>query len=100
MTFREDPRFESALFAGSEMDTVLLETASDIADLAGTIANEDTGHYKRSLQAERVGPGRARALTTDIAGHLIEFGSEKNTAMAPLRRAADVIADGFREEPK
>ena len=98
--FVEDPKFAENLAKQATMKNLLLGKAKRIADLAGTLAAIDTGNYRRSLKAITVKPGRARALTDDIAGHLIEFGGAKNVAQAPLRRAADVICDGFQRTPK
>lgn len=96
MTFIEDPQFEAKLKAEQSMRQFLLAKAKRVAKLAGTLAAHDTGHYARSVktdwdQSKKV----ARVYTDDIAGHLIEFGGPKNTAQAPLRRAADVECDGF-----
>jgi len=46
---------------------------------------------KATREADRI---VATAYTDDTAGHLVEHGSAKNTAYAPLRRAAQRL--GFR----
>lgn len=97
--FVEDPDFEKAVKKQQTMRKTLLRAAEDICDLAGSLAAHDTGNYRRTLKATTTANG-ARAASHDIAGHLIEFGSTKNTAQAPLRRAADAVCDGFKTAPK
>ncbi len=98
--FVEDPQGIRAILEGAEMRVLLLDKAKDVVKLAGTLAAHDSGHYARTLKASSVEPGKARARSDDIAGHLIEFGGPKNMAQAPLRRAADVVCDGFQAAPK
>lgn len=98
--FVPDPGFEKAIVNQPLMRKALLAVAEDVVDVAGALAAEDTGHYRRTLDAVAVSPGRARALSGDIAGHLIEFGSAKNIAQAPLRRAADAVCDGWKPASK
>lgn len=43
------------------------------------------GDYDRSLRVTRV-PDGVRLESTDVAAHLIEFGSVNNAAQAPMRR--------------
>jgi protein gp37 len=98
--FVEDPTFAAELGAEPQMKKHLLRVAGDVTDLAGALAAEDSGHYRRSLKTDWVQAGQARAYTDDVAGHLIEFGGANNVAQAPLRRAADAICDGFQAAPK
>jgi hypothetical protein len=52
-----------------------------------------TGHYDRSLRVVNE-DGQVRLESTDIAAHLIEFGSVNNAPQAPMRRG--FRAAGFK----
>lgn len=75
------------------------ETADDVARLAKAIAPRDSGHYADSIEVVDNDDDGARVLTTDIAGHLIEWGSAKNPAYGPLRRACDGVGVDLDEDP-
>ena len=60
-----------------------------------------TGAYSRSIRttkAERTIDGaRVTVYSADPFAHLIEWGSAKNTAYAPLRRATSGLGMRFKE---
>ena len=68
--------------------------AGIIRDARGDV-HTDTGGYARSLRVfdDQRGVG---AETTDFAGHIIEWGSSRQSPQAPLRHAADA-AGRFEE---
>lgn len=59
--------------------------------VAQSLAPKDTGHYARSFYVDEQ---EGTLNNSDIAAHLIEFGSINNPTYAPLRRA--VRAAGYR----
>lgn len=77
--------------------------ARAVARNAGRIAPEGgtsrglAESYKTTPVEETARGVEATAYTTDIAGHLAEWGSVNNPAYAPLRRGAE--AAGFRTRP-
>ena len=85
------------------LDTILADaTKVERADVAAGIIRDarryvhtDTGGYARSLRVfdDQRGVG---AETTDFAGHIIEWGSSRQSPQAPLRHAADA-AGRFEE---
>lgn len=85
------------------LDTILADaTKAERAGLAVGIIRDasryvhtDTGAYARSLRVfdDQRGIG---AETTDFAGHIIEWGSSRQSPQAPLRHAADA-AGRFEE---
>lgn len=72
-----------------------LKVAEHMAIDARHNVNPDTGGYARSLRVfdDQRGVG---AETTDFAGHIIEWGSSRQSPQAPLRHAADA-AGRFEE---
>lgn len=56
----------------------------------------DSGHYADSFVIEDTPDGTAVG-NTDVAGHLIEFGSVNNPAHAPLRRGARAAGLDLRD---
>ena|GEM_PF-4593184 len=85
------------------LDTILADaTKVERAGVAAGIIRDarddvhtDTGGYARSLRVfdDQRGVG---AETTDFAGHIIEWGSSRQSPQAPLRHAADA-AGRFEE---
>lgn len=65
------------------------EVALDVIDGAKRSVHALTGHYARSLRVfdDRRGIG---AETTDVAGHIIEWGSSRQAPQAPLRTGASM----------
>lgn len=49
-----------------------------------SVSRDQTGHYDRSLRVVN-DDGQVRLESTDIAAHLIEFGSVNNEPQAPMR---------------
>ena len=75
-------------------ELVSLEHGKTLPDARGDV-HTDTGGYARSLRVfdDQRGVG---AETTDFAGHIIEWGSSRQSPQAPLRHAADA-AGRFEE---
>ena len=72
------------------------ELAKKVIAGAKATVHDDTGHYAESLRVFDDDRGIG-AETTDVAGHIIEWGSEKTDPQAPLRTGA---MDAGRFEPK
>lgn len=92
-----NPFFLAELRAQREHQEGMAEIAETVKDAAIDVAPERTGAYKDSLEVAQDGT-RTAVLTTDFAGHLIEFGSRNNPAYAPLRTGARKA--GLRLEEK
>lgn len=92
-----NPAGIDALLGEPGVRRVVETVAKAVASAAGEIAPDGgTGpglaqSYK-ATRAERTLTGvKATAYTTDIAGHLAEWGSINNPAYAPLRRGAERV---------
>ena len=77
-----------------------------IAKIAGTVASSvrdqapvKSGHYKRNIKVYTDGQ-QAGVAAHDIAAHLIEFGSAKNPAYAPMRRGVRAAGLRLEQSPK
>lgn len=90
-----NPLFFAQLKAQREHQEGMAELGEQLADAARDVAPERTGAYKDSISVAQSG-GRTAVLTTDFAGHIVEFGSRNNPAFAPLRSGARKA--GFRLE--
>lgn len=91
--FRVDERGIDDLLESAPARRLVSEAARQVAGGAAELA-PDGGPHRGVRETYRSTPAvasadgvKASAFTTDIAGHLVEFGSIKNTAYAPLRRA-------------
>ena len=93
--FRKNPALEIEIAKLPGTHKVLEEAAQAVARVARSIAPQESRrkNYKRSIKVAR-DANSTTVYTTDIAGHLVEYGSAKNPAYAPLRRA--VRAAGLR----
>lgn len=91
--FRKNPalKLEVAKLPGAHV--ALEEAAQAVAQITRTLAPRGSGGYRRSIGVERDADSTT-VYTTDIAGHIVEFGSANNPAYAPIRRA--VRAAGLR----
>jgi hypothetical protein len=76
---------------------VLMETAKKAKTAAEQAAPRDSGHYAKSFVIE-VEKGKVVLGNTDIAAHLIEWGSAKNRPYAPLRRAVHALGIRLSDE--
>ena len=92
-----NPFFLAQLKAQREHMQGMAEIAESVKDAARDVAPERTGAYKDSLAVSQDGM-RTAVITTDFAGHIIEFGSRNNPAYAPLRAGARKA--GLRLEEK
>lgn len=63
------------------------EVAAEVVKVAGRTVNRDTGGYERSLRVV-VDDRGVVAETTDFAGHIIEWGSLRQSPQAPIRTGA------------
>lgn len=90
--FVKDPTFESKMEKEPGTIAFVDTTTGGVAEIAEDIAPKKTGYYARRIR--HLG---ARVQARDPFWHLVEFGSVKNTAYAPLRRA--VIAAGLKLKP-
>lgn len=91
--FRKNPALEAEILALPGTHAALEEAGRAVARVARSLAPNGSGGYRRSIKVDR-DANSTIVYTTDIAGHLVEFGSAKNPAYAPLRRA--VRAAGLR----
>lgn len=100
--FVEDPKFAENLSKQPQMRNVLMDKARRVIKLAAVLVAYDTGYFARTLDTDwDAKKRRAIAMSRDMyGGRVIEFGGPNNVAQAPLRRAADVICDGFQRTPK
>ncbi len=99
MTFVPDPSFEDQARREGIAAAERLKAAEQIRDAAKRAApGGGTGAYARSVEAVRDGTV-VRVLTTDPAGHLIEFGSINNPAYAPIRTGVSDAGYTLAEDP-
>lgn len=88
------PNYNEILEQASEPGRV--KAARRIVDKAKQNVDTDTGGYEKSLRVVVDSRGVV-AETTDFAGHIIEWGSSRQSPQSPLRRAGDSVG---RLEPK
>lgn len=82
-----------------EMLAAFAAAAEGLAESIKANAPIQTGRYKRSIKVTQA-PTQITVGTHDFAGHIIEWGSVKTPALAPIRRG--VLAAGLRldENPR
>ena len=104
MTVRPTPGGVDRLLNLPAVKVQVTRAAQQIANDASGLAPRDTGFLQRSYKWRRAvaEPGRvvATAYTTSRIGHIIEWGSSRQPARAPLRRAAEVSGLRTRLAPK
>lgn len=99
MRFDLNPHLDAELDALPGTRRAKREVAKAIVDRATVAAPVDSQHYRRGLRwVDR--PDVTAAAATDIASHLIEFGSMNNPAFAPLRGAARSLGLRFTAAPR
>jgi hypothetical protein len=76
-----------------EMLAAFALAAEGIAESIRMNAPIQTGRYKRSIKVTQA-PTQVTVGSHDFAGHIIEWGSVKTPALAPIRRG--VLAAGLR----
>ena len=91
--FRLSPGFRQKLERSPTIQTMKRREANKVRRTAQALAPRGTEHYAKSLSVQEDGD-QVAVVSTDIAAHLIEFGSVNNPVYAPLRRAAE--AQGLR----
>ncbi len=85
---------------GPEVRRQVRKVAEEIATTARRIAPERSGNYRAGIvvrdgETERtpeVTGGTVIVAATNIASHIVEYGSVQQPARAPLRRAAQQVA--------
>lgn len=87
--FRTDPGCNHEMDRGAE----------GIASMAEQLGPYKTGYYAGHFKVRRF-PLRRRIMNTDPFAHLVEWGSVKNVAYAPLRRAARALGFKIHEAAK
>ena len=87
-TFQPNPELKRELGRDPRVRQILNGHAEEALTAAQAIAAgfRNTGAYEQSLAVRG-----ATLLTTDFAGHMVEFGSVNNPPYAPLRRAAEQV---------
>lgn len=99
MTFVPEPGFEDQARREGIAAAERFKAAERIRDAAKRAApGGGTGAYARSLEALRDGTV-VRVLTTDPAGHLVEFGSVNNQPYAPIRTGVSDAGYDLAEDP-
>jgi hypothetical protein len=86
MKFVPNLRFESLWQRSQDAEQLQEEIADEIAERVKQIAPRDTGDYINSIEVVD-----GQVITTDPAGHIIEWGSLDTPTHAPLRRGAEQI---------
>jgi hypothetical protein len=91
--FVYDPSVELKLARGAEMALTVAAYVEKSADGARRLGpSPKTHHYERSIGwavGRDVTGILGRVFTTDIADHIVEFGSINNPAYAPLRNGVE-----------
>ena len=85
--------FPQEMALDREYIDALYEQAQLTANVIKAVAPVDSGSYKNSIRAQKTLTS-VTVGTNDFAGHIIEWGSVKTPAMAPIRRG--VLAAGLR----
>ena len=96
MTFKPNPNLVRELAREPWAQDLLREAAEAVEDEArrnSPLGDDFVGYYGRF--ATRVGRLSATVGNTDIAAHLIEYGSVNNPPYAPLRRGVSAAALRF-----
>jgi hypothetical protein len=89
--------FPAQMTVDREYIDALYEQAQLTANVVKAAAPVDSGSYKNSISAKKTFTS-VTVGTDDFAGHIIEWGSVKTPAQAPLRRG--VLAAGLRLDEK
>jgi len=97
--YRPNPRFEAELARQPEFKAFMQGAAEESLAKARAAAPVGTGAYRDSLRVVSDEDGW-RLESTDIAAHLIEWGSANNPPWAPLRRGVMAAGMWLMEEPR
>lgn len=106
--FKRNPLLEQQLRAAPKFRGAMREVARIVAENVREAAPVgDSGDYAKSIRTldarssnVRNAGGIARVESTDPFAHLVEFGSAKNPAYAPLRRGVRAAGLDLKEDPK
>lgn len=90
-----NPGFEGQIKREPRFRAGMAETTSEVKRQVQAAAPNQTGHYRRSIRDDG-----ERVWTTDIAGHIIEWGSSRTPPYAPLRRGVRAAGLRLDEAPK
>ncbi len=83
-----------------KMQAAMDDVARKVTARIATIAKKDTGHFRdESLQGKRSRLKRT-IYSTDVAGHIIEWGSAKQSPQAPFRRAVRSLGLPLKQSAK
>jgi hypothetical protein len=85
--------FPQEMALDREYIDALYDQALKLVNVIKAVAPVDSGSYKDSIRARKTLTS-VTVGTNDFAGHIIEWGSVKTPAMAPIRRG--VLAAGLR----
>lgn len=99
MLFRPNPNFAKELQAQPEFTRAKVRVAEAAKRKAEALSPKETGHYARQFVVTEE-DGEVKLGNRDIAAHLIEWGSSKNAAHAPLRRGVRAAGLTLRESSK
>lgn len=84
-----NPKLEEELLGEREFVEALKQSAAPLASsVRSAMPVGSTGRAKESVKVVSGGRASVAVAITDPFGHLIEWGSIKNPAYAPLRRGA------------
>lgn len=95
MKYVPNPAFAAELDRDPGVRDELGRRARSAASTAKTIGQSlgGTGAYAKTVIADD-----NRLLTTDPAGHIVEWGSINNPPYAPLRRAAESVGASYVDD--
>lgn len=95
MFFRRNPLFEAQAKTDPRYRAGMALKAKIAAEAVRQAAPHNTGAYARSITTN----GNV-VLSNDPFAHLIEWGSSKNSAYAPMRRGVRAAGLRLTEDPK
>jgi 20S proteasome alpha/beta subunit len=99
MAFIPNPHFEEQFVREAQPRAAMLALAQKVKNAAAAAVDDDTGHYASTLVTGSDDDG-AYVATTDVAGHIIEWGSANNPPLAPIRRGVIAAGLSLEEDPK
>lgn len=85
--FTRNPAFAKELAASGDYRDGMQQITKTFADRVRDEAPTVTGHFRSSISTFNT-PTEQGVRSTDIAAHIVEYGSVKNPPYAPFRRGA------------
>lgn len=100
-SFKANPHFRKELEAQPSHRQMLRRAAREVVRAAKALSPDGGPHkgYRETLRVRTV-DDEVRAESTDIAAHIVEFGSRNNPPYAPLRRGVRAAGLDLKETPK